>query len=109
MGKGGSSAEAQAAAAAKPVASEKTVEVFLFGKRVDVTKFMKTHPGGSKALKIFQNRDATEQFISYHSPAAHKKLQLMSRNAPDAPAEAMMVSQGVIGQDFEALRQKLIE
>ena len=58
MGKGGASAEAVAAATIKPTREQETVEVYLFGKRVDVTKFLKTHPGGSKALKIFQNRDA---------------------------------------------------
>jgi len=105
MGKGGSASNVQAA----PVeVKNEQVEVYLFGKVVDVTKFLRTHPGGSKALKIFRNRDATEQFISYHSPAAHKKLELMSRNAPDAPAEAMTVSTGAIGRDFEAMRQSHI-
>jgi len=108
MGKGGSSGEAALprVGAAK---TQESVEVFLFGKRVDVSKFARTHPGGAKALRIFQNRDATEQFLMYHSPAAHKKLELMSRNAPDAPADAMSVSQGVIGRDFEALRRTLEE
>jgi len=101
MGKGGS------ASLAKPVEATTTepVNVYLFGKVVDVTKFLRSHPGGSKALKIFRNRDATEQFLSYHSPAAHKKLEVMSRGAPDAPADAMSVSRGAIGKDFEALRQ----
>jgi len=110
MGKGGASslAAAEPALATTARAPQETIEVYLFGKRVDVTKFMRTHPGGSKALKIFRNRDATEQFISYHSPAAFKKLELMSRNAPDAPAEAMQVSQGVVGRDFEAMRQKMV-
>ena len=69
-----------------------------------MTKFLRTHPGGAKALRIFANRDASEQFTSYHSPAAFKKLELMSRGAPDAPKEAMVVSQGAIGRDFEAMR-----
>ena len=107
MGKGGASAEAVAAATIKPSKPVETVEVYLFGKRVDVTKFLRSHPGGSKALKIFQNRDATEQFLSYHSPKARKMVDAMSRNALDAPAEAMVVSEGVVGKDFEALRQQL--
>ena len=107
MGKGGASSVAQQQP--PTVKAPETVEVFLFGKRVDVTKFLRTHPGGSKALKIFRNRDATEQFLSYHSPGAHKKLELMSRNAPDAPAEAMVVSQGTVGRDFEAMRQQFVE
>jgi len=108
MGKGGSaSTTEQPTATAVAPPQQKKVEVYLFGKVVDVTKFQRSHPGGAKALKIFQNRDATEQFIMYHSPAAHKKLELMSRGAPDAPTEAMAVSQGVIGRDFEALRSQL--
>ena len=43
----------------------------------------------------------------YHSPAAVKKLELMSKNAPDAPAERG-VSTSVIGVAFEALRQRLV-
>jgi fatty acid desaturase len=109
MGKGGSSTEPAAAEVNAAGAEErKPVEVYLFGKRVDVSKFMRTHPGGTKALKIFADRDATEQFIMYHSPAAHKKLQLLSRNAPEAPAEAMVVSQGTVGRDFEELRRSFV-
>ena len=64
MGKGGSSTEPAAAEVNAAGAEErKPVEVYLFGKRVDVSKFMRTHPGGTKALKIFADRDATEQFI----------------------------------------------
>ena len=43
--------------------------VYLYGKAVDVSKFAKLHPGGAKALRIFNKRDATEQFEMYHSPA----------------------------------------
>merc|ERR1719393_449380 len=100
MGKGGS---ASGAAGAQPEVEKEQVNVYLFGKVVDVTKFLKVHPGGSKALKIFRNRDATEQFISYHSPKAHKQMEIMSRGAPDAPAEAMAVSRGELGQDFEKM------
>jgi len=102
MGKGGSAS----APVEQKVKQPETVEVYLFGKVVDVTKFQKVHPGGTKALKIFRNRDATEQFIMYHSPKAHKQMQLMARGAPDAPREAMQVSEGVVGRDFEAMRQQ---
>jgi len=91
------------------VRQQEPVEVYLFGKRVDVSRFMHAHPGGAKALRIFQNRDATEQFRMYHSPGALKKLEVMSRMAPDAPAAAMSVSEGKIGRDFEQLRLKLEE
>ena len=84
-----------------------TCDVFLFGKRVDVAKFLRVHPGGSKVLRIFQNRDATEQFLSYHSPAAHRQLAAMARDAPNAP-EASCVSQSPIGRDFDALRTRMV-
>jgi len=83
-------------------------EVYLYGKRVDVTRFLHSHPGGAKALKIFANRDATEQFIMYHSPAAHKKMEMMARNAPDAPADSNVFG-SKIGSDFEAMRKKFVD
>ena len=52
-------------------------EVYLYGKRVDVTRFLHSHPGGAKALKIFANRDATEQFIMC-APACHGSASLRS-------------------------------
>ena len=76
------------------------VEVHLFGKRVDVSHFLRKHPGGAKALKIFKDRDATEQFLMYHSPAATKKMQMMAQNAPDAPPESSVFT-STIGTDFE--------
>jgi len=84
------------------------VHVYLFGKSVDVTHFLRSHPGGSKALKIFQDRDATEQFNMYHSPGAHKKLKLMMAHAPDAPPTSG-VATSPVGADFEALRLELTE
>lgn len=108
MGKGGSASTASPVEATKATKEPEQVNVYLKGKVVDVTKFLRSHPGGSKALKIFKNRDATEQFISYHSPAAHKKLEVMSRGAPDAPAEAMVVSTGTIGREFEEMRQDFV-
>ena len=38
----------------------------------------------------------------YHSPAAHKKLELMSKNAPDAPVEAD-VHRTELAKDFQKL------
>ena len=97
MGKGGHSS--------KVPKEPEQVEVYLYGKRVDVTRFLRSHPGGAKALKIFKDRDATEQFVMYHSPAATKKMQLMAQNAPPAPPESA-VATTPIGADFEALRLK---
>lgn len=36
--------------------------VFIHGVAVDVSAFAARHPGGTKPLRIFKNRDATEQF-----------------------------------------------
>jgi len=82
--------------------------VYLKGKVVDVTKFQRSHPGGAKALRIFKDRDATEQFEMYHSPAAHKKLDLMMKNAPDAPT-ASGVHTTKLGVNFKQLDDKLHE
>jgi len=77
-------------------------EVFIHNKRIDVQKWVHTHPGGSKALRIFKDRDASEQFDMYHSPAAHKKLAVMKKAAPDAPVESG-VATTPIGKDFAAM------
>ena len=45
------------------------MKVYLKGKVVDVTKFQRSHPGGAKALRIFKDRDATEQFEMCAPPA----------------------------------------
>merc|ERR1711908_68636 len=82
------------------------LEVYLKGKVVDVTKFARTHPGGAKVFRIFQNRDATEQFEMYHSPVAHKKLDLMMKGARDAPKEAG-VHTTPMGLDFQKLTKTL--
>lgn len=100
MGKGGRGSASEATA-------DDEFFVHIHGKKIDCRKWSRSHPGGSKALRIFKDRDATEQFDMYHSPAAVKKLELMSKNAPDAPAESA-VSTSVIGVAFEALRQRLV-
>jgi len=138
MGKGGRGSASEATA-------DDEFFVHIHGKKIDCRKWSRSHPGGSKALRIFKDRDATEQFdmcaasdrsnrrtslhsvsispamergssahtsptprrYRYHSPAAVKKLELMSKNAPDAPAERG-VSTSVIGVAFEALRQRLV-
>jgi len=87
---------------------DQPLQVYLKGKVLDVTKFQRSHPGGAKALKIFKDRDATEQFNMYHSPGAHKKLDLMLQGAPDAPAEAA-VATSKLGTAFAELDQKLHE
>ncbi|EOD22610.1 hypothetical protein EMIHUDRAFT_116654, partial [Emiliania huxleyi CCMP1516] len=62
--------------------------VYLYGKAVDVSKFAKLHPGGAKALRIFNNRDATEQFEMYHSPAGSLDAGETAASTGDAESEA---------------------
>lgn len=102
MGMGGNGGQNRKA----DCALEEPVNVYLYGKTVDVSKFIHKHPGGAKALRIFQNRDATEQFEMYHSPVAHKMMHAMSKDAPDAPAESAVASTD-IGRDFAALTKQM--
>lgn len=46
----------------------------LFGNDVDVTQWMDKHPGGSKLLKIFKDRDATQQFTAIHKGGQAKAI-----------------------------------
>lgn len=113
MGRGGDSgAQARTApdaslAAASPAevsANEsKSVKIVLYGKSVDVTKFQKVHPGGSKVFRIFQDRDATEQFESYHSKRAIKMMEGMLKKSEDAPQDTPLPSQSPMGKDFKAM------
>ncbi|EOD09827.1 hypothetical protein EMIHUDRAFT_216445 [Emiliania huxleyi CCMP1516] len=78
--------------------------VYLYGKAVDVSKFAKLHPGGAKALRIFNNRDATEQFEMYHSPAGSLDAGETAASTGDAESE---VATSVVGTDFAKLTQTL--
>ena len=86
--------------------NNKNVNVILYGKQIDVTNFQNKHPGGAKALRIFHNRDATEQFEMYHSPAAHKMMKSMAKNAPDAPQDRIIYETD-LAKDFQNLTQTL--
>jgi cytochrome b involved in lipid metabolism len=76
-------------------------EVILFSKRVDVTSFMKKHPGGTKVLRIFQNRDATEQFEAYHSDRAYRWLKALPKR--DCLKTDYLVSETPMAKDFRAM------
>ncbi|KAG8471305.1 hypothetical protein KFE25_009726 [Diacronema lutheri] len=109
---GGGDAGAQHVARADPALAEiqrndcKSVFVVLYGKRVDVTRFQKTHPGGSKVFRIFQDRDATEQFESYHSARAIKMMEGFLKKSEDAPAATPLPSRSEMGKDFKAMIDK---
>jgi hypothetical protein len=81
MGKGGdgSARLATRKAEAACVSPAECLNVHLYGKAIDVSKFAQTHPGGAKALRIFVNRDATEQFEMYHSPAGARSTPALGR------------------------------
>ncbi|KAF4713542.1 hypothetical protein FOZ63_003058, partial [Perkinsus olseni] len=58
--------------------SGSTVVIKLFGKWVDVTYWLKEHPGGSKVLRAFNNKDATDAVMAMHSEEAIKRILSIS-------------------------------
>jgi len=76
-------------------------EVILYGKRVDVTNFLKKHPGGSKVLRIFRDRDATEQFEAYHSDRAHRWLKALPKR--DVKKGDYLVYDTPMAKDFQKM------
>jgi len=79
---------------------------------LDVTKWMKRHPGGSKVLRMFSDgRDATEVFRAFHSPEATRKMEIMAAASPVAPkltGEAAAIS-AKRAASFESMRQEFID
>eukprot|EP00211_Chloroparvula_japonica_P003495 CAMPEP_0119137974 /NCGR_PEP_ID=MMETSP1310-20130426/24782_1 /TAXON_ID=464262 /ORGANISM="Genus nov. species nov., Strain RCC2339" /LENGTH=732 /DNA_ID=CAMNT_0007129119 /DNA_START=123 /DNA_END=2321 /DNA_ORIENTATION=+ len=68
------------------------LRVILYGKYLDLTSWAKHHPGGRKPLIMFQDRDATEIFEAYHSPAAARMLSARLKACKEeVPAEAEAV------------------
>jgi flavocytochrome c len=73
-------ASAPAPAPAAPTKKEYTLEeiakhnketdcwVIVNGEVLDVTAFLKDHPGGKKAILLFAGRDASEEFNMLHKP-----------------------------------------
>ena len=83
-------------------------EVILYGKRVDVTNFIHRHPGGSKVLRIFKNRDATEQFEAYHSvDCARKWLKTLPQRDILLKSNDFLPSETPIAKDFASLVQTM--
>jgi flavocytochrome c len=48
--------------------SEKDCWVIVNGQVLDVTSFLKDHPGGKKAILLYAGKDATEEFNMLHKP-----------------------------------------
>jgi len=84
------------------------IQIILYGKLVDVSSWAKKHPGGVKILRIFHQRDATEQFEAFHSEKAKELALKMRKGALDAPKEVSQPSQSQVARDFVALKQKLV-
>jgi len=51
--------------------------VVVNGQVLDVTGFLKDHPGGKKAILIYAGRDASEEFNMLHKP------DVVEKYAPD--------------------------
>lgn len=83
MGKGGHSKTAD-------LKNEK-IEVDLYGKRIDVTKFQRAHPGGAKILRIFHHRDATEQFVMCGGPRLEEHSADPPASCPPCSATSLSV------------------
>jgi len=53
--------------------TDKDCWVIIDGNVLDVTKFLKDHPGGKKAIMLYAGKDATEEFEMLHPPKVIKK------------------------------------
>eukprot|EP01112_Ceratiomyxa_fruticulosa_P003102 TRINITY_DN1349_c0_g1_i1.p1 TRINITY_DN1349_c0_g1~~TRINITY_DN1349_c0_g1_i1.p1 ORF type:complete len:924 (-),score=261.66 TRINITY_DN1349_c0_g1_i1:282-3053(-) len=53
--------------------TEKDCWVSINGQVLDVTHFLKDHPGGKKAIMLFAGRDASEEFNMLHKPDVIEK------------------------------------
>jgi len=53
--------------------SEKDCWVIVNGQVLDVTSFLKDHPGGKKAILLYAGKDATEEFNMLHKPDVVEK------------------------------------
>jgi len=89
---------------APAAADDESWLVYIDGQGVDVSAFSKRHPGGTKALRIYKNRDATEIFRQYHSDQAKDRLGAMVRaqqSGPTAPARSPRTA--AMEDDLQAL------
>jgi hypothetical protein len=90
--------------------AEETWTVYIHGKQLDVARFAKRHPGGTKVLHIMKNRDATEQFEAYHSDAAKRMLSGMLKSAPAGTAQfSRSAKTDAIVADFAELEKRAHE
>jgi len=54
-------------------------ELFFKGARIPINSYwIQNHPGGSKVLRVFDGRDATDQMLAMHSDEAIRKIEAMA-------------------------------
>jgi len=56
--------------------------IVLYGKVLNVTDFLKSHPGGEKVILMMAGKDATDQFASIHQSSGG--FSLVSKWAPNS-------------------------
>ncbi|EEQ98027.1 Delta-5/delta-6 fatty acid desaturase, putative [Perkinsus marinus ATCC 50983] len=64
------------------------VVIKLFGTWVDVTAWLNDHPGGSKVLRAFNKKDATDAVMAMHTDEAIKRIIRFSNGVSSAPINA---------------------
>lgn len=58
-------------------------------KEIDVEDWQFKHPGGTKIIKVFENRDATDAILCFHSEEALVKVNRMAGLDDDAHKQAV--------------------
>ena len=67
--------EAEEATSTKTTAQP--LKIILNGRLLDVTRWAERHPGGDAVMRVFADRDATDQFYAMHSKVAVRKMEAM--------------------------------
>jgi fatty acid desaturase len=81
--------------------------VQLNGMDVDVSQWMDKHPGGRKLLKIFANRDATQQFNAIHKGDAAAKMLKSLPQTPSKKKPNYAAAEKEFNEIIEALKPTL--
>lgn len=79
----------------------------LFGNDVDVSSWQDKHPGGRKLLKIFNNRDATQQFTAIHRGDSALKILKMLPQTPSLNCRKMSEAEIEFNTLIDKLRPEL--
>jgi hypothetical protein len=91
-----------------PKVERQPVTIRLFGADMDVTEWQDRHPGGRKLLKIFHNRDATQQFLAIHKgDAASKMLKSMAQKPSEPTKEDTQSKYQAAEEEFDSLVKSL--